>query len=179
MLTIRTRLTGSTATALISLATLAGTGFAVPASAAPAFNDPASVNKLMTLLSKGYTGADCKPVNTGDHRAIAKISCGPNHDPGGPAAEEWYLYSSVADMNAAFQDDIAANTVLPFPDGKKGPAAWSYSQSPNVTAGQSMVLKWPNGAINLEWTRESAMSIGTAVPAGDMAGLVKWWQAEG
>jgi hypothetical protein len=82
-------------------------------------------------------------------------------------------------MSAAFHDDITANTVLPFPDGKQGPASWSYSQSPNLTARQSMVLKWSNGVVDLEWIRDNTMSIGTAMPSDDMAGLVKWWEAEG
>jgi hypothetical protein len=167
----------SMAVAGLSAVTLASAG---PASAAPPSGSGGSpgVQQLLSQLSGGYTPADCQQVPTAG-RQIAKITCGQNHDQGGPASTDYILYPNTTTMNADYQATLNANTVNPFPDGSDSPGDWYYNQSKDQVAGSDAMITLSDGLTNMLWTNNSRRRIAVAVPAGSPADLQNWWYREG
>src|SRR5262245_54732878 len=84
-----------------------------PATADPTDNQ-ANNDKLFALLSGGYTPADCAAGKQyPEDPFLARLGCGPNSQPGGPISATYSLYGNPADLNKAFDVNIAAPLACP------------------------------------------------------------------
>ena len=74
--------------------------FGVPAMATADPTDNQANDKLFALISPGYTPADCqasKPYP--EDPFLARLGCGPNGQPGGPAGAIYSLYGTTLSAN--------------------------------------------------------------------------------
>jgi serine/threonine-protein kinase len=164
-------------------ALVAGVGLSVLWFAGPAAADPPDggqgVQTLLSHLSQGHTAADCQSTTPKDPE-VARITCGPNHDQGGPTYAIYALFSDPADLNTDFTQTVGNGTVLPFPDGSMGPTGWHYTATASQPAGSNVILRLPDGSVNDVWTNTSTltMAAGGSADAGAGPALYKWWLAE-
>jgi hypothetical protein len=148
------------------------------ADAAPPAGSNAGDKQLLAHLSGGYTPADCQSANpTGSQ--IAKITCGQNHDQGGPADATYLLYPNTTAMNADYQATLSGSTVVPFPDGGDSPGDWYYNQSKDQVAGSDALITASDGTTNMLWTNNSRRTLTVTIPSGSPADLQNWWYHEG
>lgn len=73
--------------------------------------DPGAEAKLQALLPAGYAGGVCTAVNP-PQGTVAKVSCGPNTDFGGPMSSTYTLFGDKAAMATALDEVVAAGTAV-------------------------------------------------------------------
>ena len=90
-------------------------GVSATATADPTDNQ-ANNDKLFALLSVGYTPADCQAGKQyPEDSFLARLGCGPNSQPGGPAGAIYSLYGSAADLNKTFNAYVNSGDPLACP----------------------------------------------------------------
>jgi len=129
----------------------------------------------MAHRSKGYTAADCSPIDQRDNPdSLAEIMCTGNHKEGGPGATGYYLFPNTAALDAAFTNESTQGlTVQPFPDGTTGPKPWSDGANHgSVVMGTSR-----RNLVYLTWSNDATLILANSNTMGDAASLYDWWQA--
>ena len=103
------------------------------ATAAPNTGDPADVNKLAGMLSKGYTLSDCppQPVSPG---VLAYLKCGQNPDASVIGSAGYMLTDNDSDLSLLFHGALSALTLDACSPGEPSPNTWNYTSS-GTTAG--------------------------------------------
>ena len=147
------------------------------ATAAPSTGDPADVNKLAGMLSKGYTLSDCppQPVSPG---VLAYLKCGQNPDASVIGSADYVLADNNSDLSAMLKGASRALTLDPCSQGQPSPTTWSYTSS-GTTAGdlECGTLKNSN-ATQLVWTSYKNQMAGI-LAGSDIATLYQWWAKNG
>jgi hypothetical protein len=132
---------------------------------------PSSNEKLLGLLSAGYTPADCTPSDQYPEDPFrARFGCGANGQPGGPRSAIYSLYGTGLDLTEAFQRYASSGSPLPCPGQvDPGPIGWQNGLVVCTTArGPS------DGAPTLSWTK-SADLLAVSATGTDIASLYSWW----
>src|ERR1700694_194866 len=114
-----------------SLIGISAFGCSATATASPATpgtaGDPADLQKLMGMLSTGYTADNCNQVGSDGNpnpNALVQVDCGQNPDPGGPLFGRYGLFASPGALNAAFRSAISGDTLAPCAAGMAAPGTW-------------------------------------------------------
>jgi len=158
------------------------------AAASPATPDPAGnaadLQKLMGLLSTGYSAANCNQVGSdgnGDPTAVVQVDCGQNPDTGGPVGGRYGLFADQHALNGAFQAAIGTDVLAPCSAGVTSPGTWSYGSSASGPVAGSLSCGTYNGAPEVAWTNNANLTLGVVDGAAgsDIATLYRWWKAEG
>jgi serine/threonine-protein kinase len=82
--------------------------------------DPGAEAKLRALLPAGYAGGVCTAVDP-PQGSVAKVSCGPNTDFGGPTSSTYTLFGDKAALAAALDKVVAAGTAVVCPGNIQTP----------------------------------------------------------
>ena len=160
-------------TTIAGLCAITCFGMAAPATAEPTDNQ-ANNDKLVALLSGGYTSADCQASKLyPEDPFVARLACGPNSQSGGPVNAIYSLYGSVADLNKTFNVYVHLGAPVPCPGSTQpGPTAWPGGMVVCSASNQRL----DEGALSLTWTRSADLLVVTAKPNGrDLASLYDWW----
>jgi hypothetical protein len=163
-------------TRLLGFIMLCGMGLtAAPASAAPA--DAADMQALMGMLSKGYSAANCTPVDVAGGRR-ASVKCGHNSDPAGPTDAYFTLYKDPDTMAADFSDDNSWDEPVTCPGlSEPSPTTWHYHGS-DQDAGALFCGSFGGESAEVEWTSNASLLLGSA-SGPDIAPLYQWWRTDG
>ncbi len=133
-------------------------GVSATATADPT-DDQANNDKLFALLSGGYTPADCQAGKQYPQDPfLARLGCGPNSQPGGPAGAIYSLYGNAADLNKTFNIYVNSGTPLACPGATSpGPVPWQGGSVVCTTA------RGPDdGAPMLSWTKTADLLVVSA-----------------
>lgn len=162
---------------LLSALGFATTG-ATPASATPDTTaDSADQQRLMGLLSQGYSSANCTPVAVSGSRR-ASVKCEHNSDPGGPTGASFTLYSDRDAMAADFSEDISYDELSTCPGvPEPSPTTWHYHSSGQV-AGSLSCGTFGDAFAEVEWTSDANLLLASA-SGPDIAALYQWWRTKG
>jgi serine/threonine-protein kinase len=158
---------GAKAMIAVCVSVVAFFGASATAAADPADNQ-ANNDKLLALLSGGYTAADCQAGKQyPEDPFLARLGCGRNNQPGGPNAAIYSLYGNIADLNKTFNLYGAS---IPCPGTTDpGPSAW---QGGMVKCGHGF---YPHASQSmLTWTRDADLVVVNA-EGPDLASLYAWW----
>jgi len=152
----------ATAAAVVSLSAATVFGSSATASAGP-IND-----KLLSLLSAGYTPAACTlaepPSEQDPYRS--RFNCGPNAMPGGPRSAVYSLYGSGAELTEALQAYSYAGAPLACPGQvDPGPIGWQNGL---------VVCTTTEGTPTLTWTKPTEL-LAVSASGPDIASLYAWW----
>jgi hypothetical protein len=161
---------------LLGLIMLCSMGLtATPGSAAPAA--AADLQVLMSMLSKGYSAANCTPVDVAGGRRAA-LKCGQNSDPAGPTAAFFTLYKNSDAMAADFSDDISWDEPLTCPGlSTPSPTTWHFHGS-DQDAG-ALFCGTAGGLIaDVDWTSNDDLLLGS-ISGNDIGPLYQWWTTNG
>ncbi|MBV9515966.1 MAG: hypothetical protein JO280_18300 [Mycobacteriaceae bacterium] len=142
-------------------------GASAMAAADPPDNQ-ANNDKLFSLLSGGYTPAECRAGNQYPQDPfLARLGCGRNSQPGGPNAAIYSLYGNSADLSKAFNNYGAS---IPCPGTTdQGPVAW---QGGMMKCGHDFYPQ--QSQYILTWTRDADLVV-VNVDGPDLNGLYNWW----
>jgi hypothetical protein len=112
----------SVAVVCLSAATFFAASTTTTAAAVPTSND-----KLLAMLSGGYTPADCTVSNRDPDPFRARLGCGPNTQPGGPRSAIYSLYATGADLTEALQSYASSGSPIACP-GQVDPASIGWEK---------------------------------------------------
>jgi serine/threonine-protein kinase len=132
---------------------------------------PASNEKLLGMLSGGYTAADCTPSEQYPEDPFrARFGCGANSQPGGPRSAIYSLYGAGFEVTEAFQAVAGSGSPLACPGQvDPGPIGWQNGLVVCTTA------RGPSeGAPTLTWTKSADLLL-VSVTGSDIASLYAWW----
>lgn len=163
---------------MFTLLRAARAGAVVCLSAATIFGSSATAaagpinDKLLGMLSAGYTPADCTlaepPAEADPYRS--RFNCGPNAQPGGPRSAVYSLYGAGYEVTEALQAVAASGSPLACP-GQVDPGAIGWQNGLVVcTTGRGP----SEGAPTLTWTKSADLLLVSATGT-DIASLYAWW----
>jgi hypothetical protein len=148
--------------------------------AAIATGDPGALTpaqqKLLTLVSKGFTSASCHAAAHPASGAIASLDCFNNSTPGGPTAATYDQFADQATLDSAFQQDVSISQVEPCPGGDPSPGPW-YIGNPPKLQGQKVCDTYKNHN-EVAWTNNATL-VYVDTQSGDLASLYQWWKQYG
>lgn len=135
--------------------------------------DPGAEAKLQTLLPPGYAHGACTAVDP-PHGTVAKLSCGPNTDFGGPTSSTYTLFGGQAEMDAALDEIVATGTAVVCPGNIQSPGPWRKIATPDQIAG-TLVCVRANDTPIVAWTNRTNLVIGEAHGGIGLDQLYTWW----
>jgi hypothetical protein len=137
--------------------------------------DTGAEAKLRALLPAGYAGGVCTAVDP-PHGTMAKVSCGPNTDFGGPTSSTFTLFGDKAAMTAALDKVMAAGTAVVCPGNIQSPGPWRKLATPDQVAGTLVCVRANNTPI-VAWTNRANLVVGEVHGGVGLDQLYTWWAA--
>jgi serine/threonine-protein kinase len=145
---------------------------AAPSSAPPAGS--AGLQKLLSLLPKGYPASACTSEPQRITGAVAEVVCGANLDQGGPTRADYTLYTGLTTMNTDFANIAAKVTLAPCTANMPASGtSWHHPDAPSQAAGMVSCGTYKNSP-NVVWTDNARLVLGF-VSGSDAAALYQWW----
>jgi serine/threonine protein kinase len=132
--------------------------------------------RLFGLLPPGYPPDACKPI-TPPKDAFAKVSCGKNIDPDGPASATYALFPDKATARAAFDRIVKTSAPVDCPGRIQSPGPWHRNATPDQISGM-LLCGMQQGYPAVVWTNDEAqlVSVVQGEPQGPtLEQLYMWW----
>ena len=165
-------LRAATAAALMGSFALAGSG---TSTADPNAGNSADINTLAGSLAKGYSLSNCQPAAADKMTflSLAKLDCGQNADPSGPASAVYRLLGHGDALAAEFKAFIKDVSQTPCVDGGQSPMTWQQGQ----TSGEE-ACGTQNGLATITWTTNGKNVLASIRSSNtDVNALRQWWLA--
>lgn len=137
--------------------------------------DPAAESELISVLPAGFSSSNCTPVSPGP--ALARLECGQNTEPNGPANAVFTMYADQPSLERAFNssDPVArSEQLMDCPDGQSSPSEWTYTSEPDVTAGFVACGTSANNTPQVTWSKYTDLTMGY-ITGPDLQALHDWW----
>jgi serine/threonine-protein kinase len=149
----------------------------VPPSTTPASTAENQV-RLFKLLPAGYPPKTCKPISP-PADALAKVSCGKNTDPDGPASAVYTLFPNADASDADFNTLVESSTVVDCPGRIQSPGSWHHAATPDKPSGM-LLCGSRQDRPTVVWTNDAELLV--CVVQADQNGptldqLYAWWSS--
>jgi serine/threonine-protein kinase len=134
--------------------------------------------RLFRLLPAGYPPKTCKPISP-PANTLAKVSCGKNTDPDGPASAVYTLFPDADALDAGFNTMVESSTIVDCPGRIQSPGSWHRAASPDKPSGM-LLCGTRQDHPTVVWTNDADLLI--CVVQADQSGptleqLYAWWSA--
>jgi len=149
---------------------------ALPANADPAGTTaaPENMQKLSSLLSKGYTPQDCDPVDVVGNQT-ASLDCGFNTQADELLGATYTLYTDAPSLHNAFSALIGQYALVTCPGLNPSPTTWHFSDNPDAAAG-SLACSEDDNLSSVFWTDDANLMLAEADSLDHIAPLYEWWR---
>ena len=135
----------------------------------PTLNLTPGERQLLTLVPDATA---CTP-NKKWENAIAAVDCKPTESGDGHERGFFALYGDVDDLDDDFKALTAEANLIACPGTDGSPTHWDYDSTPEAAEG-SLACGDRRGRVELAWTKDSELLLGTGV-GNNLDALYKWW----
>lgn len=135
----------------------------------------ADVQRVKTLVPKGYVDGDCTPTPGTDRPSL---TCSSNADPGGPQSATYAIYPDRQPLQEAFNATTATFDRMVCPGNIQSPGPWRRTATPTHVAGTLFCGTTQRGQAVVVWTNDaqSLLNVAEAGAQGpSLAQLYTWW----
>ncbi|MBS9532772.1 serine/threonine protein kinase [Mycobacterium sp. M1] len=135
-------------------------------------------DRLSGLLPAGYAKEACTAAPL-EGKAVAKLSCRRNTDPGGPASATFTLFPDVDGLRAGFEEATGLTSLVNCPGGVQSPGPWHRAATPQQASGMLMCGS-QQGSPTLAWSNYAQLFL-SVVHGGEggptLEQLSAWWSS--